>query len=101
MRSDTPFSLDWVGVNDPWTGVIVDLLALQNIVCDIFHVQITQCGPPVAINPKLEEDDEEGYARVFSFQLPSCSVIARLVAPMKSTFKTEAEVAAMDFVRSE
>ena len=100
MRSDEPFSLDWIGVNNPWTGVNVDLLALQNIVCDIFHISTAQCGPPVAINPKIEEDDEEGYARVFSFQLPSRSIIARLVAPIKPTFKTEAEVAAMDFVRS-
>ena len=101
MRSDEPFSLDWIGVDNPWTDVDVDLLALQNIVCDIFHISTTHCGPPVAINPKIEEDDEESYARVYSFQLPSRSVIARLVAPVKPTFKTEAEVAAMDFVRSE
>ncbi len=27
MRSDAPFSLDWIGVDNPWTGVNVDLIA--------------------------------------------------------------------------
>ncbi|KJA17531.1 hypothetical protein HYPSUDRAFT_206125 [Hypholoma sublateritium FD-334 SS-4] len=100
MRSNEPFSLDWIGVDNPWTGVGVDLVALQTIVCDIFHVPRAQCGPPVVLNPMEEEDDDEGYARVYAFQLPSRSVVARLVAPVKPMFKTEAEVAAMDFVRS-
>ena len=39
------------------------------------------------------------YGRVYSFSLGSRSIIARLVAPVKSLLKTEGEVAAMDFVR--
>ncbi|KAF9533746.1 hypothetical protein CPB83DRAFT_889557 [Crepidotus variabilis] len=57
---------------------------------------MSQCGPPVAIGLQ----NQTSYARVYSFQLPTCSVIDRLVAPVKPIFKTENEVTAMDFVRS-
>lgn len=93
---DQPFSIDWLGVEDPWVGVNVDLVALQNVVCEVMHVPSTQCGPPVPIG----HQQQANYARVYSFQLPSRTVVARLVAPVKPLFKTENEVAAMDFVRS-
>ncbi len=93
---NVPFSVDWVGVEDPWVGVSVDLLALQSIVCQVLRVSTTQCGPPVAIGL----GQQAKYARVYSFRLPSCTVVARVVAPVKPLFKTENEVAAMDFVRS-
>ena len=91
-----PFSSDWIGVEDPWTGASIDLVALQNIVCEVFRIPITQCGPPVAIGPQQQAN----YARVYSFQLPSQTVVARLVSPVKPLFKTESEVAAMNFVWS-
>lgn len=87
--------VDWLGVEDPWVGVNIDLLALKSIVCEIFRIPTTRCGPPVAIG--LQQ--QSYYARVYSFQLPSRTVVARLVAPVKPLFKTESEVAAMDFVR--
>ncbi|KAJ3747084.1 kinase-like domain-containing protein [Lentinula detonsa] len=87
---------DWVGVNDPWTGVNVDLVALQSIICQVFRIPTSQCGPPIAIG--LEH--HTSYARVYSFQLPFRAVVARLVAPVKPLFKTEGEVAAMNFIRS-
>ncbi|KIM36094.1 hypothetical protein M413DRAFT_31995 [Hebeloma cylindrosporum] len=92
---DKSFSLDWIGVEDPWIGASVDLVALQSIVCQVLRVPATQCGPPVAIN-----EEHASYARVYSFQLPTRTVVARVVAPVKPLFKTESEVAAMDFVRS-
>ena len=85
-----------IGVEDPWIGVSVDLVELQGIVGQVFRVPATQCGPPVAIG--LQQ--KASYARVYSFQLPNRSVVARVVAPVKPLFKTESEVAAMDFVRS-
>ncbi|KZP03498.1 hypothetical protein FIBSPDRAFT_844921, partial [Athelia psychrophila] len=94
--TDEPFSVDWLGVEDPWVGVSVDLAALHSIVCEVFRVPTAQCGPPVAIGLQQQAN----YARVYSFQLPSRTVVARLVAPVKPLFKTESEVAAMDFVRS-
>ena len=91
-----PISIDWRGVEDPWIGVSVDLVALQRIVCQVLRVPATQCGPPVAIGLQQQAN----YARVYSFQLPTRTVVARVVAPVKPLFKTESEVAAMDFVRS-
>jgi len=91
-----PFSIDWLGVEDPWIGVNVDLVALQGTVCQVLRVPAAQCGPPVAIG--LEQ--QANYARVYSLQLPTRTVVARVVAPVKPLFKTESEVAAMDFVRS-
>jgi hypothetical protein len=84
-------------VEDPWSGVTIDVGALQNIVCSVLRVSTTQCGPPVEIGLQQEAN----YARVYSFQIPSRTVVARVVAPVKLLFKTESEVAAMDFVRSE
>ena len=89
-------SFDWLGVEDPWIGISVDLVALQAIVCQIFRVPATQCEPPIAIGLQHQTN----YARVYSFQLPNRTVVARVVAPVKPLFKTESEVAAMDFVRS-
>jgi hypothetical protein len=90
-----PISIDWLGVEDPWI-CSVDLVALRRIVCQVLRVPATQCGPPVAIGLQQQAN----YARVYSFQLPNCTVVARVVAPVKPLFKTESEVAAMDFVRS-
>jgi hypothetical protein len=90
-----PISFDWLGVKDPWI-TNVDLVALQGIVCQVLRVPATQCGPPVAIGLQQQAN----YARVYSFQLPNRTVVARVVAPVKPLFKTESEVAAMDFVRS-
>lgn len=95
--SSYPFSADWLGVEDPWGGVSIDLVALKSIVCQVLRVSTTQCGPPVAIGLQQQAN----YARVYSFQIPSRTVVARLIAPVKPLFKTESEVAAMDFVRSE
>lgn len=86
-------TVDWLGVIHPWVGVNVDLEALQKIVSQVMHVPSTKCGPPVVIG-------DMNYGRVYSFQLPLRTVVARLVAPVKPLFKTENEVAAMDFVRS-
>jgi len=83
-------------VEDPWIGVSVDLVALQRIVCQVLRVPATQCGPPVAIGLQQQAN----YARVYSFQFPTRTVVTRVVAPVKPLFKTESEVAAMDFVRS-
>ncbi|KAJ3993350.1 hypothetical protein F5050DRAFT_1847153 [Lentinula boryana] len=63
--------LDWVGVNDPWIGVNVDLVALQSILRS--HLLFST-----------------------SFR----AVIAHLVAPVKPLFKTEGQVAVMNFVQS-
>ena len=60
------------------------------------NVPSAQCGPPVAIGLQQQAN----YARVYSFRLPSRTIVARLVAPVKPLFKTENEVAAMNFVRS-
>ncbi|KAJ3561240.1 hypothetical protein NP233_g10315 [Leucocoprinus birnbaumii] len=81
---------------DPWAGVSIDLDALQSIICQVFRLFPTQCGPPVPIGL----DQKAKYARVYSFRLPSRTVVARLVSPAKPVFKTENEIAAMDFVRS-
>ncbi|KAJ3575684.1 hypothetical protein NP233_g939 [Leucocoprinus birnbaumii] len=83
-------------MRDPWASVSIDLDALQNIVCQVFRLLPTQCGPPIPIGL----NQEAKYARVYSFRLPSRTVVARLVSPAKPIFKTENEVAAMDFVRS-
>ena len=97
--AEMQFSLDFVGVDDHWISVTVDLAALRSIVCQVLRVPATDCGPPIRVNPK-SEGQEQGYARVYSFQAQSRSVIARVVAPVRPLFKTEAEVAAMEFVRS-
>ena len=84
-----------IGVEDPWIGVSVDLVELQGIVGQVFRVPATQCGPPVAIGLQQKTN----YARVYYFQLPNRTVVAHVVAPVKPLFKTESEVAAMDFMR--
>jgi len=74
-----------------------DMGALRRIVCETFRISDSDCGSAIPVT-NLEY---ASYARVYSFSLPgSRSVIARLVAPVKPLFKTEGEVAAMDFVRS-
>jgi hypothetical protein len=95
LSPEMAVSLDYLGVEDPWISN-VDLVALQGIVCQVFRLPATQCGPPVAIG--LQQ--KAAYARVYSFQLPNRTVVARVIAPVKPLFKTESEVAAMDFVRS-
>ncbi|KDR68405.1 hypothetical protein GALMADRAFT_146362 [Galerina marginata CBS 339.88] len=83
-------------LEDHWAGVNIDLVALRSIVCQVLRVPLADCGLPVAIG----FHQRPNYARVYSFQLPRRSVVARLVAPVKPLFKTESEVAAMEFVRS-
>ena len=97
MDSNNQFSSDWVGVRDPWIGVDPDMGALRQIVCQTFRISDSDCGPAIPVGVR----EYPSYARVYSFSLlGSRSVIARLVAPVKPLFKTEGEVAAMDFVRS-
>ena len=97
MGPDYEFSLDWVGVPDPWVGANPDMPALRRIICETFRVSDSDCGAAIPVGVR----EYDNYARVYSFSLPgSRSVIARLVAPVKPLFKTEGEVAAMDFVRS-
>ena len=93
--SDTKIDRDCVGEEYPWVSN-VNLVALHGIVCQVLRVPASQCGPPVAIDPNQQAQ----YALVYSFQLPNRTVVARVVAPVKPLFKTESEVAAMDFVRS-
>jgi hypothetical protein len=89
--------VDWIGVHDPWVGVNPDMDAMRRIVCETFRISDCDCGPATPVG----DLEYSRYARVYSFLLPgSRSVIARLVAPIKPLFKTEGEVAAMDFVRS-
>jgi hypothetical protein len=92
------FSLDFIGVDDPWIGVDPDMGALRQIVCETFQISDSDCGAAIRVGVVKDA----GYVCVYSFLLPdSRRVIARLVAPVKPLFKTEGEVAAMDFVRSE
>ena len=96
MGADHEFSLDWVGVRDPWVTVDPDMAALRRIVCETFRISDSDCGSAIPVGVL----EYASYARVYSFSLPgSRSIIARLVAPVKPLFKTEGEVAAMDFVR--
>ena len=95
MGDELP-SNDWVGVENPWVGIDVDLFALQDIVCQIFRIGPHKSGPPVVIGTHQRAD----YARIYAFQLPMRTVVARVVAPVKPLFKTQGEVAAMDFIRS-
>ncbi|KAE9390693.1 hypothetical protein BT96DRAFT_980162 [Gymnopus androsaceus JB14] len=87
---------------DPWLGVSINLDALQSIICQVFRVSPHELGQPIPIGSQQFKN----YAQVYSFQFaPSCdaqthSVVARLVLPVKPLFKTENEVAAMDFVRN-
>ncbi|KAJ3567085.1 hypothetical protein NP233_g6601 [Leucocoprinus birnbaumii] len=80
---------------DPWARAKIDLDALHEIVANVFRIPTSQCGLPVAIGLQQQAN----YARVYSFQLPSRIVVARVVAPVRPLFKTESEVTAMDFVR--
>ena len=93
--SDTKIDRDCDGEEYPWVSN-VNLVALHGIVCQVLRVPASQCGPPVAID--LNQPAQ--YARVYSLQLPNRTVVARVIAPVKPLFKTESEVAAMDFVRS-
>jgi|ERR1700729_1375732 hypothetical protein len=89
--------VDWIGVHDPWVGVNPDMGAMRRIVCEIFRISDCDCGPTIPVG----DLEYSRYARVYSFSiLGSRRVIARLVAPVKPLFKTEGEVAAMNFVRS-
>ncbi|KAF5311139.1 hypothetical protein D9619_008052 [Psilocybe cf. subviscida] len=89
-----PLNSDWTG-KEAWEGVHVDLNALREIVGQVLRVPTAFCGPPVAI----QDHDFGSCGRIYSFQLPTRAVVARLVAPVKPLFKTEGEIAAMDFVR--
>lgn len=88
---------DWAGVDNPWDGVHPDVAELRRIVCEVFRISDSDRGPAISVG----DHERAIYARVYSFSLPGDrSVIARLVAPIKPLFKTEGEVAAIDFVRS-
>jgi hypothetical protein len=77
----------------PWKGVEPDLESLRTIVSEFFRNPAV--GPPCLLGVKSR------YARVYTFHLSdSHKIIARVVAPIKPLFKTESEIAAMDFVRS-
>ena len=79
-----------------WVGVDQDMAALRRIVCETLHIPDSDCGSAIPVGVL----ECASYGRVYSFSLPgSRSIIARLVAPVKSLLKTEGEVAAMDFVR--
>ena len=96
MSADHEFSSDWVGVRDPWVAVDPDMAALRQIVCETFRIFDSDCGSAIPVGVL----EYASYARVYSFSLPGPRrIIARLVAPVKPLFKTEGEVAAMDFVR--
>ena len=96
MSSDHEFFSDWVGVRDPWVGVDPDMAALRRIVCETFHIPDSDCGSAIPVGVL----ECASYGRVYSFSLPgSCSIIARLVAPVEPLLKMEGEVGAMDFVR--
>lgn len=98
MDPDYESSLDWLGVDDPWLGVDPDMVALRRIICETFRIADCNCGAAIRVGVVRDFN----YARVYSFSLPgSRRVIARLVAPVKPLFKTEGEVAAMDFARGE
>jgi len=49
-----PFSSDWIGVENPWSGVTIDLAALQNIVCSVLRVPTTQCQLNVDLRWRLD-----------------------------------------------
>ncbi|KAF5322601.1 hypothetical protein D9619_000270 [Psilocybe cf. subviscida] len=97
--SDKYLTPDWSTKANPWEGVELDLAALQKIVCEVLRVPLSQCGPPVSL---LDEDSGccGNHSRIYSFQLAARTVVARLITPVKPLFKTESEVAAMDFIRS-
>lgn len=90
---DLTFLDDWCGVEDPWIGVTPDLSALRNIVLEVFHLSDLECSQPV----RLVHSGH--FAQIYYFQLPTRQIVARLVAPVQPLFKTEAEVAAMEFAR--
>ena len=93
------FIPDWSTKKDPWEGVELDLAALREIVCEVFQVPTSVCGPAVSL---LDEDARcaGNSSHIYSFRLPNRTVVARLITPVKPLFKTESEVAAMNFVRS-
>ena len=68
-------------VEDPWVGVNVDLVALQSVVFHVLCVSTIQCTPPVS--------NSKQSTLVFTFQLPSRTVVAHVVAPVKPLFKTD------------
>jgi hypothetical protein len=73
-----------------WETTNADLQALQNIVSAHFR---KGCRDRVSMQ-------NGSYARVFLFTLADDKkVIAKVVLPVRETAKTEAEVAAMEFVR--
>lgn len=94
-------TLEWTGKEDPWDGVLIDWSPSrdQKIVCDVLRVPLAFCGPPVSLS-----DEDTGscgsHSRIYSFELPTRIVVARLITPAKPLFNIEGEVAAMDLLRS-
>jgi len=73
-----------------WQSASVDIAALQHILSAHFRAQCRGFEPLGA----------GAFARVFLFSLENnMQVIGRVVLPVRESFKTEAEVAAMEFVR--
>ena len=73
-----------------WLDTAADLNALKCIIYN--HFQSTCCDETSM--------EHRSYARVFLYTLESGQkVIARIVLPVRERFKTEAEVASMNYVR--
>jgi len=91
MDPDYKFSLDWLRVEP-------DMAALHQMLCEMFRIANSDCGAAIRVG----EVRDFNYAHVYSFSLPgSRKVITCLITPVKPLFKTEGEVAAMDFVCNE
>jgi len=73
-----------------WQSANADIAALQTIISTHFHAHCRGFEP-------LNNDS---FARVFLFSLENnVQVVGQVVLPVRESFKTEAEVAAMELVR--
>ena len=73
-----------------WQSANADIAALQTIISTHFHAQCRGFEPL----------NSGSFARVFLFSLENnIQVVGRVVLPVRESFKTEAEVAAMELVR--
>jgi hypothetical protein len=78
--------VDWLCVEDPWISSV-----------DLEH---SVPSSPRTCYSMWTSSCDRASELCSRFQLPNHTVVARVVAPVKPLFKTESEVAAMDFVRS-
>jgi len=73
-----------------WQSANVDLAALRSIISTRFHAQCRGFEPL----------NNGTFARVFLFSLGNnMQVVGRVILPVRESFKTEAEVAAMELVK--